>query len=1379
MVDEKIYLGLDIGTNSVGWAVTNGEYKLKKYKNNLMWGVNLFDEAEQSAERRSFRTARRRLDRRQQRVVLLQEFFARAVCEKDENFFKRLKESSLLPEDAAHRTHNTFFDDPNYTDKDYFKAYPTIHHLICELMESKEPHDVRLVYLACAYLLAHRGHFLLPVAEDNVSGITDFTTLYDNFYDALLELCDTLPFDKNADGFAEILKSHKSVSAKTKEFEQLLFGGKAKDNDNDRISYSALIKLLSGGTDKLSKLFANDSYTDLEKDSVCVRNADFDDTLEMLEGQLEELDLAVLKSVKSLYDWSLLVDILKGKMLISEAKKEIFDKHRHDLDGLKYLFKNYLSAEEYAEMFKEVSGKQNYASYVYNASSDKPRDGYKKCVQEDFCKFTKKYLSKIKPKEEDKPLLDELVEKCEPAALCPKQVTTDNRVIPYQLYYIELKKILENACGYLPFLNERDEYGTAAEKILSIMKFRVPYYVGPLVYKENNANAWIKRKAGRITPWNFSEMVDEDESEKAFIRRMTCKCTYVAGQDVLPKYSLLYSKFCVLNEINNIKLNGEPITVQAKQDIYTELFEKSMARVTKKKIKGLLMSHGYAAEEDEITGIDDIAKSSLRSYHDFKTMLSQGILDEEQAEKIIKRITVTTDTARLKKRLKKEFPSLSAEDVKYAAKLKYKDYGRLSRFFLEEVLPVNAQTGEVESDKNIITMLWETNENIMQLLSSKYHYAETIELMNRQYYALPENHKTLSERLKDMYIPTAVRRAVIRTFDIVKELRKIQGRDPDKIFIEMARGTGETPKGSRTKSRREQILECWKELDSDTMNELKNSGIWERLENIDDGRLRSEKYYLYFMQLGRCMYTGKAIPFEDVENEHKWNIDHIWPQAKIKDDSLDNKVLVDSNENGKKGDSEIISDEIRRNMAGTWHSLYKKKLISEKKYQRLTRNSRFTDDELSSFIARQLVETRQSAKAVATLLKENFPNTDIVYVKAGLVSEFRQEMGMLKSREVNDLHHAKDAYLNIVLGNVYDTRFTKDPLNFVKNNPKYSLKIFKKGVDGKESGVMTTKVERGGEVAWDPSTSFAIVRKMMAKNSIRYVKYAYKRKSGQNGGFFDQNPLRKGKGMAQLKKDLSIEKYGGYDNATIAFFSLISVKGRGIVLLAVELLFADKYLNSLIDAKKYASEKLSKELGLQLTPDDISFPLQNRYNVVKINSVLELDGYRAIIAAKQNASIKFVSNESLIIPQEYVAYVKKISRYLEKRKLDKNYSINAYLGFTSEMNVSLYDLLTDKCFKRPYVIMYKKIGEKLLENKSEFIKLSLENQVFVLSEMVRLFKTGRKSGVDLSKVGGKSKSGVKTLNTRLYKIKDYSEIYLIDQSPTGLIERRSPNLLDL
>ncbi len=123
-----------------------------------------------------------------------------------------------------------------------------------------------------------------------------------------------------------------------------------------------------------------------------------------------------------------------------------------------------------------------------------------------------------------------------------------------------------------PFLNNKDKYGTVADKILSIMKFRIPYYVGPLVNPEGNDTSWIVRKAGKIYPWNFDEMVDKDKSEEEFIGRMTAKCTYIAGEDVLPKNSLLYCKFSVLNEINNIRINGTRLDTAVKQGIYNNVF---------------------------------------------------------------------------------------------------------------------------------------------------------------------------------------------------------------------------------------------------------------------------------------------------------------------------------------------------------------------------------------------------------------------------------------------------------------------------------------------------------------------------------------------------------------------------------------------------------------------------------------------------------------------------------------------------------------------------------------------------------------------------------------------------------------------------------------
>lgn len=1375
MENKKTFLGLDIGTDSVGWAVTDGTYQLKKYKNNLMWGVHLFDEANQSAERRNFRTSRRRLDRRQNRVKLLQEFFAQEVLKTDKDFFMRIKESALLPEDSEHRSRNIFFDEDDFCDRDYYDKYPTIHHLICELMNNPEPHDVRLVYNACAYILAHRGHFLFSVSKDNVSKIKEFTPLYDEFYNALENLCENIPFDKNADDFSMVLKSHQSVSAKDKEFKKLLFGGKTlKTVEDCPLRFDCMTKLISGGTVKLSDLFSNEEYIELEKNSVCIKNADFSDTLEMLEGQLDETHFNLLIAVKALYDWSLLVDILGNNTMISEAKVEVYETHKNDLKNLKFIIRKYCK-KEYSNVFRDVSDKPNYVSYVYNASSDDDRSKYKYALQEDFCKFIKNIIKDVAPSDDDRKIFDDVMAKCESLTLCPKQVTTDNRVIPYQLYYAELKKIIENASHYLEFLNEKDEYGTVADKILTIMEFRIPYYAGPLVSNKKRKNAWLVRKAeGKIYPWNFADMVDEDSTENEFIRRMTCKCTYMAGEDVLPKYSLLYSKFTVLNEINNITVNGIPVSVEDKQFLYESLFVRNSRKVTKKRIKEALAERGYTDKDIVISGIDDTVKSSLKSYHDFKRLIESGTLTELDAEKIIERITVTTDLRLLKKWLKENFSQLSDDDIRYISTRKYKDYGRLSRRFLEELYQIDIQTGEVISENNIITMLWETNENLMKLLSQKYGFSQALVKVNKEYYAVDGNKKSLSDRLKDMYIPTAVQRSVTRTLDIVKELKGLLKKSPDKIFIEMARGTGDTPKGKRTKSRREQILEFLNSSDADNVNELKTN-----LDKLDDGKLRSEKFYLYFMQLGKCMYTGKSISFEDLEDNHRWNIDHIWPQSKVKDDSIDNKVLVDTNVNGSKSDAYPLASVIREKMSGTWYHLHKNNLISEKKYQRLVRSTPFTDEELSGFIARQLVETRQSTKAVAELLKEYFPETEIVYVKAGLVSEFRQGMDMLKCREINDLHHAKDAYLNIVMGNVYNVKFTHNPMNFVKSKEKYSMKLYDKKSNGDKTGLLCHVIQRNGETAWNPETSFEIVRRMMSKNSIRYVRYAYKR----NGGLFNQMPERKKEGLVPRKKGLDTKKYGGYNNKTASFYTIAKVKNE-IVFAPVDLMYKDKFLDNELFASEYIfsviSEFYSEKKMMDICADDISFPLNRR--IIKINTVLEIDGFRVNICGKDSKG-KYLSVSSavpMILDEKRNIYFKKIESAKKKYEDNQNYKVNTHSGLNKEENLSLYEYFVDKMKSEPFS-RWQKFNEAgmILENGKELFENSdLTTQTLNLFKIASILKTGRSSNCDLKFAGGVANFNTVRFSSVLNPKKN-SAVYMIDQSPTGLYEKKSVNLLEL
>lgn len=267
---KAYYLGLDIGTDSVGYAASGKNYALLKYKQEPVWGVTTFEAASLAQERRAFRTARRRLDRRQQRVQLLSELFVPEICRIDRDFFIRRKESALFSDDTQNGVR--IFSGSGMTDRQYHAAYPTIHHLICDLMQSDAPHDIRLVYLACAWLVANRGHFLFDVSPDNIESILDFAEPYENFCSFLKDECgNALPWAESIEPalIQRILQMKAGVKKKQEAFKELVYGGKKpekKATEEFPFSADAMVTLLCGGKVKPADLFANEEYA--EADSV-------------------------------------------------------------------------------------------------------------------------------------------------------------------------------------------------------------------------------------------------------------------------------------------------------------------------------------------------------------------------------------------------------------------------------------------------------------------------------------------------------------------------------------------------------------------------------------------------------------------------------------------------------------------------------------------------------------------------------------------------------------------------------------------------------------------------------------------------------------------------------------------------------------------------------------------------------------------------------------------------------------------------------------------------------------------------------------------------------------------------------------------------------
>lgn len=1361
MENRKYYLGLDIGTDSVGYAVTDENYKPIKFRGEPMLGTHVFEargDDNPTATRRGFRTARRRLDRRQQRVALIQDIFAKEISKVDKRFFIRIRESGLHREDVSELGDlNVFFNDPTFKDKDYYKKYPTIHHLIDELMNSEEQHDVRLVYIACAWLVAHRGHFLSEVDMDNIDEVTSFEPVYKDLEKYLAE--NEMPmWDFSISGVDEILKKKKGLTAKKAEIYSKLGCSK-------KTGYAPMLDLLCGGKAKLSALFENEEYDELEKASIEL--AMDDETLAEVYAQLGD-DAELIRKLKAVYDWSVLTDILAGEKTISKAKIVIYDRHKDDLKELKRIVRKYLP-EKYDDVFKKAI-KGNYASYVanyktHNFNEDQSVPDKFKVKKEEFRDFLKKNIfSKLIPDQEDVAIIEAIKERIERCEFLPKQVDGNNRVIPYQLYGYELKTLLKSAVAYLPFLEEKDSDGlTAIDKILSVFKFRVPYYVGPL--NSSSQNAWLIRRAeGKILPWNFDSKIDLEASENEFIRRMTNKCTYLPDEDVLPKYSMLYCKFNVLNEINNITVNGIKISAELKQGIYESLF-LTRQKVTVGDIKKYLWSNGVD-KTAVVSGLDESIKSSLKPQLEFRRLLESKTLTDKDVEEIIERSTCTENKKRLKKWIKESFSQLSAEDVDYLASRRYTDFGRLSRKLLEDILVKEYKTGEVNT---VIGWMWNTNRNFMQLMSADFDLAAHIENYTRDLFT--EHPLTLAERLDSMYLSGAVKRPVMRTLDIVSDVIKaMKGQKPAKVFVEMARGGSEDQKGKRTQSRKQQIIDFYKIVKDESVKKLNKE--LEELGESADNKLQSDALFLYFMQLGKCMYTGQEITLSDLKKGN-YNIDHIYPRSLVKDDSLlNNRVLVTSKANEKKGDNYPVPEEFRSARASFWEMLNSKvhdgnKMLTDEKYKRLVRTTPFTDEEKWSFINRQLVETRQSTKAVATLLKERFgEDCEIVYVKAGLVSEFRHEvLNMHKTRAINDLHHAKDAYLNIVVGNVYHTRFTEEWF-FSDNRGAYNVKA---------PQLFGHPVEKAN---WKGGESIAFVRKVMSKNAIHYTRYAFCRK----GGLFNQMPLKAAEGLVPRKAGLETAKYGGYGSTTASFYVLAeftTAKGKDAMFVPIELMVDKKFCADREFAEQYVKEQIARIEGKEILSSKIL--LGGR--TIKINTVLAFDGLRFCIAGKDSGGSRILLRlmTSNIINGDWESYVKAVERVVEKTKKNGDYIIDEeYDRVTATKNIEIYRVISKKVVEKPFCMMPGLPVDVIKQGEREFASHSIKEQCEYLLQLISVFKTGRAGPCDLSGIGGSGKTAVLVKSAKLSGLrKGYKDIHIIDSSASGLFETRSENLLEL
>ena len=165
-------------------------------------------------------------------------------------------------------------------------------------------------------------------------------------------------------------------------------------------------------------------------------------------------------------------------------------------------------------------------------------------------------------------------------------------------------------------------------------------------------------------------------------------------------------------------------------------------------------------------------------------------------------------------------------------------------------------------------------------------------------------------------------------------------------------------------------------------------------------------------------------------------------------------------------------------------------------------------------------------------------------------------------------------------------------------------------------------------------------------------------------------------------------------------------------------------------------------------------------NKLKIQSLLEINGYQFHLSGKTGNQLILRNAMNLCVPEKWTAYIKKLEKLVVGHVKEQ--------AITSEANIELYDLLTDKHLNSVYAKRPNAYGQKLIDNRSRFVNLKPESQCEAILQILKLTKIGNNE-TNLKLIGESEHSGKMLISKNL---KDTDKPAIICQSVTGLYERK-------
>lgn len=530
------------------------------------------------------------------------------------------------------------------------------------------------------------------------------------------------------------------------------------------------------------------------------------------------------------------------------------------------------------------------------------------------------------------------------------------------------------------------------ENYMKIFDRKREYYVGP-----GNDNS-------RTDYGIYTTKLNDDgtyKTDKNLFEKLIGKCSVYNEELRAAAASYTAQEFNVLNDLNNLIVNGRKLEEDEKRKIVDTL--KTSDSINMRKIIKKII--GEDIETLEGARID---KDEKEIFHCFE----------------------------IYNKLRKELKKIEY-DINLLSRDTLDDIGRILTINTERDMIVNSLS-ELGLDNDVVNCLADVRKKNGKLFSKWHSFSLKImqELIPAMYEQPKEQMQLLTEMgvfkkkgdlFKDcQYIPVDIAKDDIYNPVVVKSIHiairivnaiiKKYGM-PEKVVVEM-------PRERNTEEQKKRIKDTQRKNEKE-LEEITKKIYAEYELRIEDKDFRNHKglalkLKLWNEQGGVCPYSGRKIDIFDLVNHpDMFEVDHIIPLSVSLVDSRINKTLVYKVENQEKGVNTpyMYLSKITRDWG--WEE-YKNYILGLKIEKAKKANYLFMEDitkydVLKKFINRNLNDTRYASRVILNTLQDFFSTkqtgTIVKVIRGSFTHQMRVNLHIEKDRDESYSHHAVDAML--------------------------------------------------------------------------------------------------------------------------------------------------------------------------------------------------------------------------------------------------------------------------------------------------------------------------------------------------------------------------------